>query len=403
MRILEINAVYGHASTGTIVKDLKLLCEKENIECFIASPDIKVRETSNGYVIGNIIDHKLHALLSRFNGKQGYFSLLSTKRLLKYIKTINPDIVHLHNLHSNYINLNCLLSFLAQEKIKTILTLHDCWFYTGGCFHYTAVNCFRWLNKCGNCPKKMQDIPAYFKDCSAQILNDRKTFFLKIPYLYVVGVSDWISNEAKRSFLGKTYVQTIHNGIDTDIFRPRKSNLRERIGLKNKYMLLGPASKWLLPENRYILDYFIEKMRDDEYLVLFGVSNVNVDIARNIKLLGFTNSREELAEIYSSADVFVNTTREDSLSLINVEAQACGTPVVTFDATGPKETVDGINSLHVPVGDAESLYKSVCQIRESWSENKAKECRNFILERFERSNNYKQYLDLYKKVYDTNF
>lgn len=402
IKVLEINAVYGHGSTGTIVKDIESFCISSGLECFVASPDSNVFKAKNGYLIGNILDHKIHALLSRINGKQGYYSYFSTVKLLKYIDSINPNIVHLHNLHSNYIHLNMLLRYLAKKNIKTFITLHDCWFYTGGCFHYTTSECFKWLEACGDCPKKMLDIPAYLKDSSSQILQDRKKFFLNIPRLYVVGVSDWISQEAKRSFFKNVPVVTIHNGIDFNIFKPTISDIRIRLGLEGKFIILGPASKWLLPENKYILDFFIKKMKKDELLVLFGATDCNIKIADNVKLLGFTKNRRELAEIYTLADVFVNTTREDSLSLINVEAQACGTPVVTFNATGPKETVDEINSFSVPVGDSFALYEKIQFIKYNMSDCVNSESIKFVKSRFDRLQTYQQYINLYKTCSDEN-
>ena len=397
MRVLQINAVYGHGSTGTIVRDLSDLCEKTGIECYVASPDTAVKGAKHGYLIGNTLDHKFHAFFSRINGRQAYFSTSATKRLLSYIQIIKPDIVHLHNLHSNFINLNLLLGFLAKNSIRVIISLHDCWYYTGGCFHYTADGCSGWLNGCAQCPKGKQDPIGVFGKKTAKNLADRKKFFLSIPRLDVVGVSDWISQEAKRTFFCNSHVRTIHNGVDMEVFKPTLSNMRSHLGLEGKYIILGPASKWLLPVNRPVLDYFANNMRSDEVLLLFGAMNTGVECPNNIRILGFTNNREELATLYSCADVFVNTTREDSFSLINVEAQACGTPVVTFDATGPKETVDGIISRSVEVGNAERLYKEVVNVRECKTSNTGIQSRRFVEKEFEIKSNYKKYIDLYKQ------
>lgn len=398
MKILQINAVYGQGSTGTIVRDIEHLCEQSGIECYVASPDKRVVEAKRGYVIGNTIDHKLHALLSRINGKQAYFSHLTTRRLLKYIDGIQPDIVHLHNLHSNYIHLNMLLNDLAKKDIKTIVTLHDCWFYTGGCFHYTAAGCKKWLKRCGNCPKKKQDTPALLFDCSARILADRKTHLLAIPHLVVTGVSDWIANEAHRTFLKDLNIIVIHNGVDMDIFKPTASNMRRELGLEGKYVILGPASKWLLPINKIILDKFTKLMQPDEVLLLFGVWQTAGMLPQNVITFGYTKDRNELAALYTCADVFANVSREDSLSLINVESQACGTPVVTFDQTGPKETVDDVNSFNTPVGDAEELYETVQKVRKLRTPNISQKCRKFVEVQYDMHKKYQLYIDLYKRT-----
>lgn len=406
MKVLQINAVYGQGSTGTIVRDIEQLCFKSGIECYVASPDPKAREAKHGYVIGNTLDHKLHAVLSRIHGKQAYFSHIPTRNFLKWIDEIKPDIVHLHNLHSNYIHLNMLLDYLAKKNIKTIVTLHDCWFLTGGCFHYTAAGCSQWLTECKNCPKQKEDTPAFFSKHSAKILADRKKYLLAIPRLYITGVSRWMAHEALRTFLKDTPNYVIPNGIDMDVFKPTSSDFRKRLGLEGKYVILGPASKWLLPVNKQVLIDFVAMMKDDEVLLLFGVWSENqLNYLKSLSLLnhkvktyGYTKDRTELAQLYTMADVFANVTREDSLSLINVEAQACGTPVVTFDQTGPKETVDDVNSFSVSVGNADLLYKAVQKVRVQTIDGTSEICRQFVNRFFEVNSNYQMFINLYQQI-----
>lgn len=399
MKVLQINAVYGHGSTGTIVRDIEQLCSAKGIECLVASPDPAVRQAKRGYVIGNTIDHKLHAALSRIYGKQAYYSRCATRSLLKYMDREQPDIVHLHNLHSNYIHLNMLLDYLAKRDIVTIVTLHDCWFYTGGCFHYANAGCYRWLEKCGNCPKQKLDTPAHLQDCSAQILADRRKYLLAIPRLTVTGVSEWIASEARRTFLKDTKVVTIHNGVDLNVFKPTPSDFRQRLGLEGKYVILGPASKWLSDVNKEVLDKFTKLMHPDEVLLLFGVDVQDTsNLPKNVITYGYTKNREELAQLYTMADVFVNCTREESLSLINIEAQACGTPVVTFDATATPETVDGIYSLSTQVGNPDRLYESVENIRYNNDGELSKQVISFASKNYDLYSNYEEYLNLYKSL-----
>lgn len=398
MKILQINAVYGQGSTGTIVRDIEKMCEESGIECYVASPDKKVLKAKHGYVIGNTLDHKIHALLSRIHGKQAYYSHIPTRNLIRWIDEIKPEIVHLHNLHSNYIHLNMLLHYLAERDIKTIVTLHDCWFITGGCFHYTAAGCNKWLTNCKNCPKKKEDTPAFFSKQSAKILADRKKFLLAIPHLYITGVSQWMANEALKTFLKDTPNYVITNGIDMEVFKPTPSDFRKRLGLEDKYIILGPASKWLLSVNKQVMAEFSNIMQPDEVLLLFGVTNAIDNLPDNIITYGYTKNREELAQLYTMVDVFANVTREDSLSLINVEAQACGTPVVTFNQTGPKETVDDINSFNVPVGDVHKLYEAVQKVRKQTTEDTVTQCVQFVHEKYEVYNTYKKYIELYKSI-----
>lgn len=402
MKVLQINAVYGQGSTGTIVRDIEQLCEKSGIECYVASPDSKVYEAKRGHLIGNTLDHKIHAIFSRVHGKQAYFSHCPTRKLLRWIDKIKPNIVHLHNLHSNYIHLNMLLEHLAKRDIKTIVTLHDCWFYTGGCFHYTAVGCRKWLTDCKNCPKQKEDTPAFFEKKSAQILADRKKYLLAIPHLYITGVSEWMAHEALKTFLKDTPNYVIHNGIDMTVFRPVDSDFRTRLGLDGKYVILGPASKWLLSVNKEILIRFTQQMHDDEILLLFGVcSESQLAYLNSLNLLGnkvitygYTKNREELLQLYSMADCFANPTREESMSLINVEAQACGTPVVTFDNTGTAETVDGLTSFKVLTTNVDAMYSVITRIKNMQLMPNNQTLRN----KFGLNENYNKYINLYTSI-----
>lgn len=392
MRVLQINAVYGIGSTGTIVKDIQSMCLKNKIDCYVAYQKTN-SAVPNGYKVGNWFSYKLHAILCRIAGKQAYFSRISTWLLDRYIDRLQPDIVNLHNLHSNYVNLNMLLRHLAKRNIKTVVTLHDCWFYTGGCYHYTNAKCDKWKLSCGGCPKKMQDTKAFLYDSSTSILNDRKKYFSLIPNLTVVGVSDWIRKEATKSVFRDIKSYTIYNGIDTNILYPREL-IKEKFNLTGKIVMMGPASKWLDPINNDALQYFIKHMKGNEILFLIGCSKYK-DLPDNIVQFQYTSNREELASLYSMADVFVNCTREESLSMINLEAQACGTPVVTYDGTGVQETVDGISGKAVHSGNYKELYEAASYYAYKIDNRADYNCVNFIRSKFSMQEKYQQYIDLY--------
>lgn len=398
MKVLQINAVYGHGSTGVIVKDIYGLCKKSQIECFVASPDPEVLVCENGYRIGNKFDHKLHALLSRLGGKQAYYSFLSTRKLCRYIETISPDIVHLHNLHSNYIQMNLLLKFLANKRISVIITLHDCWFYTGGCFHYTISKCSKWQHSCGKCPRQYKDNPAYLFDCSSKILNDRKQYFDLIDDLTVTGVSSWITSEAQKSVLSRHNILTIRNGVDTTLFRPCNSSLKRDLNIEDKFVILGPASKWLLDINRDFLLEFCQKLQTDEVLLLYGATEEYNDLPANVITYGFIHDREELVSLYSGADVFANVSYEDSFSLINIESQACGTPIVTFSSTGLIDTVDNKCGYAVLPNDVDEMYRKVQIIRHNL-EYYSMQCRQYVLAVHDKDVVYDSYIKLYGEIF----
>ncbi|MBO5262505.1 MAG: glycosyltransferase [Clostridia bacterium] len=403
MKVLHINAVYGVGSTGVIVEDIHKLSIENGIDSYVAysTTPKAANEIPNGYVIGKKIGKKLHAVLCRINGKQAYFSRLATKKLLKHIDAISPDIVHLHNLHSNYIHMNMLLDYLAKKDISTVITLHDCWFYTGGCFHYTNAKCSGWLHDCGNCPKKKEDTPSLLFDSSAKILKDRKAYFGAIKDLTVVGVSQWITEEGTRTFLKGRRALPIHNGINTEFFVNTPSNVKEALGIENKFVVLGMSNKWLMSINKEALDYFASNLPQDAVMVIVGCNDEQkASLPKNVIGMDYIRDRNMLRQVYSMADVFVNCTREESLSLVNVEAQCCGTPTVTYRNTGAQETVDNISSFSVDTEDYKALFEKAMEIKEKGKLSFSTACREFVKAKFDRDENYKKYISLYKEIYN---
>lgn len=399
MKILQINAVYGYGSTGIITKDIMECALQSGIESFVAYPKGLGEAEKNFYEIGNVIDRKLHAILCRIGGKQAYYSRCATHRLIHYIDTIQPDIVHLHNLHSNYIYLNLLLKYLAEKQIKTVVTMHDCWYFTGGCFHYTAVGCKRWQNGCGRCIKQRQDIPAYLYDASSFVLKDRIKYFSAIPNITFVGVSKWTANEMRKSMLRDVgNVTYIYNGIDIQVFYPRESNLKTKLGLEGKKVILAPASKWLSSISKPAFDHFAKQLASNCVLLLFGYNKEANDLPSNVMVYGYTRSRDELAGLYSMADVMANCSYEDTLSCLNLEVQACGTPIVTFDATGLKETVDGKCGFAVETGNYQLMFDKVMEVLRLGKECFRNDLVKMITNNFEKTSNYVKYIDLYKEL-----
>ena len=398
---MQINAVYGVGSTGVIVEDLHKLSLKNGIESYVSysTTNKSPEEIENGYVIGGTLGKKIHAVLSRIGGKQAYFSSFATKKLIKHIENVKPDIVHLHNLHSNYVNLNLLLDYLGKKDIATVVTLHDCWFYTGGCFHYTAVGCDKWQQSCGNCPKKNQDTPALLKDNSAKILADRKKYFGKMKNLTMTGVSGWMTDEGEKTVFKGKKTEVIYNGIDTEFFVPTPSDFREKHNLENKFLILALANKWFRPINKKTFDYVCENLPDDSVIVMLGCTeSQRQGLPANVLPLDFIKDRDELRKVYSACDVFANCTREESFSLVNVEAQSCGTPVVTYRNTGAQETVDNKCSFSIENGNEKEFFEAIMKIKELGKKELSNDCVKWVKENFDRDENYMKYIELYKAI-----
>ena len=395
MKVLQINAVYGFASTGIIVKDIEnLLIENGHIP-YVAY-QTALNPSENSYKTGNKLDWKIHALYSRVFGKQAYASCYATKGLINYIKNISPDIVHFHNLHSNFINLNMLCDFLAKNKIPTVITMHDCWFFTGKCTHYTAVKCDKWQTTCGNCPQNKCEQSSLFFDCTSEVLKDRTTHLNKISNLTLVGCSKWISGEAKKSLLKNADIKVVYNGVDTSIFTPHESNFREKYGLKNKFVILGMANKWCLDINKDAVEKIIQQNKDAK-IIIVGCNEEQKNSFKqydNVMCLGFVKERREIADIYAASDVFVNLTHADTLPTVNMESICSGTPVITYDCCGSPELVDNDSGYVVNEDDIESLLLRIQQIKEQPLAFNVKEKQD----KFDKNTCYNKYLDIYNEI-----
>lgn len=397
MKVIQINACYGYGSTGIIVRDLQDICIHNGIDCVVAFSQSK-GDVKKGYKIGNALSNKLHALLSRIKGEQGYFSIVSTIHFLHFLNRYNPDIIHLHNLHANYINLPLLLQYAAKRKIAVIVTFHDCWFYTGGCFHYTSVGCDKWLKGCDHCPLRYQQTKGYLCDGAAKILSDRKKLFGRIETLVGVGVSNWITQEASKNVFKNATCLTIYNGIDMLFFHPVKSDFRKRHELVGKKIILAPANKWFLEINRETFEYFALHLTDDMRMIFIGTGCDKSRLTDKMIDMGFVSSREIIRELYSVADVMVNCSREESLSLLNIEVQACGTPVVTYSNTGVKETVDGKCGFAVENGNPEELWKTAITMLYKDRKHLTKDCISWVKHTFDKNQNYMKYIELYNSI-----
>lgn len=397
MKVIQLNACYGYGSTGIIVRDLQDLCMRHGIECVVAFPKSK-GTVKSGYRIGNYFTNKTHAVLARISGKQGYFSLFSTLKFISFLNHYKPDIIHLHNLHGCYINLPLLLKYAARRKIAMVVTLHDCWFYTGGCSHYTSICCDKWLKDCGNCPRRYDETAAYLWDGSSRILADRKRLFGNIKNLACVGVSNWIVEEAHRTVFKDAVCMTIHNGVDTDFFHPVVSDFREKYNLRDKKIILAPANKWFSEINQGTFNYVASHLSDEMCMVFIGTGCDEKRLTDKMINLGFISSREKLRDIYSVADVMVNCTREESLSLLNVEVQACGTPVITYSNTGVKETVDGKCGFAVDNGNPKEMWTVLVDVLSKGKMYFKEDCISWVRQSFNKGRNYMKYIELYKRL-----
>ncbi len=397
MKVLHINCVYGTASTGRIVKGIAECARKQGIKAYAAYSQ-GTADDPNTFCFGTKTEQKVHAMLSRLTGLQGYYSYFGTRSLLRKMDEIKLDVVHLHNLHSNNINLKMLLRYLAEHDIVTVVTLHDCWFFTGKCCYFTMAGCDRWKAECGNCPNLRTDNKSYFLDRSSKMLYDKMRWFKNIPRLTVVGVSDWITDLAKQSavFSGTKKILTIHNGIDLTAFRPRQTDIKRCLGLDGKFVVLGLAMGM---SRRKGYDDFVqlaEILPKDICIVLAGLTPEQVNkLPKGVIGIEQTANIDKLAEIYSAADVFVNPTYEDNFPTVNIEALACGTPVITYRTGGCPEIVNESCGIVVECGDVDGLKSAILRLKKT---NLQKEDCRKRAEAFCQDKKFQEYVNLYKEM-----
>lgn len=363
MKILIINVVCGIRSTGRICTDLAQEFEKQGHEVKVAYGRGEVPEKYMKYSvkIGGNWDIYLHALKAKCFDTAGFESKRVTRSFLQWADAYNPDIVWLHNLHGYYINIEMLFRWIkAHPEMETRWTLHDCWSFTGHCTHFIVPECNRWRKQCYQCPEKKQYPKSLFRDNSRENYRRKKELFCNVNKLLLIAPSEWLKEQVKQSFLREYPVIVSRNEIDREIFRYTESNLRDKLGLKDKFVVLGIAGVWTRRKGLY--DFFVlAKWLDDKFkIVLVGLTKKQKKkLPDGIIGIECTENNKELAMFYSMADVFVNMSYEENYPTVNLEAEACGTRVLTYDAGGCRETIKRKDSQAVKVGDVGKMAEII--------------------------------------------
>ncbi len=345
MKVLMINSVCGVGSTGRICTDIADMLLSQGHECKIAYGRGEVPEKYRDISvrIGSTFKVYCNVLKSRLFDNEGFNAVGATKKLVRWIKEYDPDVIHLHNIHGYYLNVKILFDYLKTSGKKIIWTLHDCWAFTGHCTHFQVPHCDKWRTECEKCIR-VKDYPKALISHAKRNYKRKKQTFCGVPNLTIVTPSKWLAGVVEQSFLSEYQTVVINNGIDLSVFKPTESDFRERFGLTDKKIILGVASVW---EKRKGFNDFLElaKLIDDSYrIVLVGVNDKQLKMLPS-SVIGIkrTNNVKELAEIYTAADVLFNPTYEDNYPTVNLEAQACGTPVITYPTGGSVESVPSEN------------------------------------------------------------
>ena len=399
MRVLQINSVCGVGSTGRIVMDIHSTLEKEGHESFIAYGRGNYTKQNNIIKISNKLDTYLHVGKTRIFDKHGLGSKRATKNLLKQIDQLNPDIIHLHNIHGYYVNIEILFEYLNKIDKPIVWTLHDCWPFTGHCAYFDYVDCNRWQQGCFSCPQQNSYPASLVLDNSSKNFELKKRIFTMPEKLTIITPSEWLAELVRKSFMQKYPVKIINNGIDLSQFKPAVGSIKARLNIPNKFMILGVASVW---DKRKGFDYFIElskRLTENEIIVLVGLNKDQINILPK-NIIGFekTKSVTELSELYSSADVYVNPTLEDNFPTTNLEAMACGTPIITFNTGGSVESVDETNGFIVEKGDVEKIHDIITQLHRVGKQKYTDYCLKKVSNSYDKRIQYQMYIDHYHSI-----
>jgi putative colanic acid biosynthesis glycosyltransferase len=404
LRIIQINTTVNSGSTGRIAEDIGKGLMENGHESYIAYG--RGSGISQSYLIkvGNQTDIILHGIKTAVLDRHGFGSRTATKKLIDEIDRIKPDAIGLHNIHGYYLNVEILFDYLYKVKIPVVWTLHDCWAFTGHCTYYDSIGCEKWKTLCQVCPKKKFYPSSYGLDQSKKNHLDKQRLFNQLNNLHLITPSRWLSNEVRQSRLDFQSAHVIHNGIDLEVFKPQDQEfIKKHINgihfFGDKKIILGCASIW---DKRKGLDDFIQLsylFDENHKIVLIGLNADQISkLPKGILGISRTESIEELAAWYSTADVFVNPTYQDNFPTTNLEALACGTPVITYNTGGSPEAIDEETGMVVEKGNLPALKTAIELITAKGKTHYQSLCRARAEKYFNKNERYLDYLHLYESL-----
>lgn len=390
-KLLQINVTANWGSTGRIAEGIGLEAIRRGWESTIAYGRGNPCSRSHTLRIGSDMDMRLHGAATRLLDRHGLASAKATRRFIDQARELKPDLVHLHNIHGYYLNYPLLFSWLKQWGGPVVWTLHDCWPITGHCAHYMGIGCRRWMEECHHCPLRHAYPASMAVDGSRRNHRCKKESFLGLPNLHIAACSRWLADDLRRSFLGVYPIHVMHNGIDLDTFRPSVEE-------KTPRSIIGVASVWDSSKGLEEFHRLRQLLPPPYSITLVGLSAKQIRaLPEGITGMERTDSVARLAELYSRSAVFVNPTFEDNYPTTNLEATACGTPVITYRTGGSPESVTPLTGSVVERGDIRAMAAEIMRVCEG-SPYSAADCRSLAMEQFDQHRQLAAYIDLYDSI-----
>ncbi|MDD2961208.1 MAG: glycosyltransferase [Muribaculaceae bacterium] len=390
-KLFQINVYANSGSHGKIAEDIGIVARRKGWQSYIAYGRIANPSKSVLFKIGGWLDVILHALYTRLTDRHGLASTRPTQNLIQKIKEIKPDIIHLHNIHGYYINYKLLFEYLNSTDIPIVWTLHDCWPFTGHCAFFESINCYKWKNSCYHC-KVDNYYPKAFADNSLENFKLKKLYFTSNNNLCLVPVSNWLAGYVGESFLKNKKIKVIHNGINISSFAPCTDGNDENI-------ILGVANVWDYRKGLHDFIKLAEILGNRYKIVLVGLSKPQIkDLPAGIAGIEHTESVHELASLYSSAKAYINFTYEDNFPSTNIEALACGTPVITYRTGGCPEAITPSTGFIIRQGDIQGAVDAINEIERVGKSHYSKVCRKYAETHYNKDNQFEKYIELYNEL-----
>ncbi|UOO37548.1 glycosyltransferase [Oscillospiraceae bacterium CM] len=398
MNVLMINSDSGSGSTGRIADDLCHALIKRGHRCLLAYGRNNAGRNPDAIRVGSQWDVLWHTLQTRLLDAQGLGSKNATRAFLKEAALFSPDVIHLHNLHGSYINIPLLFRWLKKLNKPIVWTLHDCWPLTGHCTNFTAIGCRRWETGCQSCPQRQAYPKSWLVDRSAQNMALKRRLFTSLDKLTLVPVSQWLCQQAAQSFLGGCERRVISNGVDRCIFAPTESDFRAQNGLDGKTILLGAASVWS-PQKGLSMFNALSALLDETYqIILVGVTQAQKKkLSKKIMTFEHIQDPQELANVYSATDIFLNPSVEESFGLVALEALACGIPVISNSFSANPELITP--SCGLVLGDVSAAAFAQAVKKLQINPFKQADCVKRA-SGFDKEIMLARYLDLYETLYE---
>lgn len=397
MKLLQINVTANWGSTGKIAESIGMCAMRNGWESYIAYGRYANKSESTILRVGDSLDTYWHYGMQRIADNEGLNSKLATKRLVEDIKRITPDIIQLHVIHDHYLNYQVLFEYLNSIDIKVVWTFHDCWAFTGHCFHFVTKKCEKWKKQCSHCPLR-NEYPKTLLDRSTRNFELKKRLFSANQNLTIVSCSRWMEQFVKDSFLKGKRVQTIYNGVNLGVFTPMAIDNPSKL-----FTVLAVSSVWT--QKKGLLDICIlrELLPVDIQIILVGVTaKQQKSLPRGVIGILRTQNIHELVRLYNESGVLINPTYADTFPTVNLEAMACGTPVITYRTGGSPEAVTKDTGFVVEQGDVRALADAIMTVRSNGKEQYSEACRRRAEQYFDKDKCYQQYIDLYNALIKEN-